>query len=333
MTQVLTVSCKLNPTPEQAAKIDATLAAFADACSWVNRQAPPGQTNALRMQAQHYYQARALFGLSANLTQQAFCRVASNRKTALRKGRPVKGFAPTSADYDQRIFSFSEKTWAVSLTLLGGRERIPIVVGDYQRHRLKGQKPTSATLVRRKDGSHYIQIQVESVPPEPLEPDGCLGVDLGRTDIAHTSTGERFCGQQLRQVRPHEGVPPEQGRERHEEHPASQPGTAETVVGPGEALPNAHQPHHRLPAGPPSQSLELEHRPRRADRHAGAHQQPTPFEGRAPPLQRLGFFPTAAVSGVQGHAGGGGLGPGEPGLHLEGVPPLPAHRGQAGQAL
>jgi IS605 OrfB family transposase len=201
MTQVLTVSCKLRPTPEQAAKIDATLAGFADACSWVNGQVPPGQTNALRMQAQHYHQARALFGLSANLTQQAFRRVASNRKTALCKGRPVKGFAPTSLQYDQRIFSFDEKTWAVSLTLLGGRERIPIVVGDYQRHLLKGQKPTSATLVRRKDGSHCIQIQVESVPPEPLEPDGCLGVDLGRTDIAHTSRGEHFCGQQLKQVR------------------------------------------------------------------------------------------------------------------------------------
>jgi IS605 OrfB family transposase len=201
MIQVLTASCKLNPTPEQASKIDATLKAFADACHWINVGTPEKLTNKTNMQKLVYRDVRAHFGLSANLTVRAIARVCANRKTAKRRRRNVKGFAATSADYDARIFSFDQKTWSVSLTLLSGREHIPLAIGNYQRHLLCGQKPTSATLVKRKDGSHCIQIQVDCEPPEPEEPTDCLGVDLGRTDIAHTSEGERFCGQRLKQVR------------------------------------------------------------------------------------------------------------------------------------
>jgi len=201
MNQMLTVSCKLNPTPEQASKIDATLKAFADACAWINVSTPETLTNKTNMQKLVYQDVRAHFGLSANLTIRAIARVCANRKTARLKGRAVKGFVPTSADYDARIFSFNEKNWSVSLTLLSGREHIALAIGNYQRHLLAGQQPTSSTLVRRKDGSYYIQIQADSEPPEPVEPQECLGVDLGRTDIAHTSRGEHFCGQQLKQVR------------------------------------------------------------------------------------------------------------------------------------
>ncbi|MGB7711167.1 MAG: hypothetical protein WBL95_16815 [Microcoleus sp.] len=35
MKQVLTVSCKLQVSPEQSAQIDATLQAFADACEYL----------------------------------------------------------------------------------------------------------------------------------------------------------------------------------------------------------------------------------------------------------------------------------------------------------
>jgi putative transposase len=201
MKQVLTVSCKLNPSTEQAEKMDATLKTFADTCAWINQKIPAESRNALRMQASLYHEARALFGLSANLTQQAFRRVASNRKSAKLRGRLVKSFAPTSIQYDARIFVLIEKKWTVSLTLVGGREHIAMSIGNYQRHLLKGQQPTSATLVKRKDGTYHIQIQVESEPPIPCETTNCLGVDLGRTDIAHTSQGEKFCGHELTQLR------------------------------------------------------------------------------------------------------------------------------------
>ncbi len=207
--QVLTVSCKLKTSPQQVQRIEATLKAFADACTWINHTAPAKLTNAFKLHRLVYYQCRALFGLSANLAVRAIARVCANRKTAMLKGRLVKKFAPTSIDYDSKIFSLREQDWSVSVKLLGGREYMALAIGDYQRRRLKGQEPTSATLSKRKDGAYYLQIQVKSEPPKPPGPhcpnggesDGCIGVDLGRTDIAHTSTGEKFCGRQLSQLR------------------------------------------------------------------------------------------------------------------------------------
>jgi len=46
-------------------------------------------------------------------------------------------------DFDVRIFGYREKDQSVSLSTLDGRERIPLVVGDDQREKLKGKKPTS----------------------------------------------------------------------------------------------------------------------------------------------------------------------------------------------
>jgi putative transposase len=89
-----------------------------------------------------YNEIRALFGLSANLTVRACARVGANRKTAKLKDKQVLTFKPTSADYDPRIFSFREKDWTVSLTLMNGREHIKIDVGNYQRGKLKANIST-----------------------------------------------------------------------------------------------------------------------------------------------------------------------------------------------
>jgi hypothetical protein len=77
-------------------------------------------------------------------------------------GKPVKKFLPTSADYDARIFSFREKDWSVSLTLVGGRERFLVDVGSYQKGKLSGFTPTSATLVKHQNGTYSANIQVKS---------------------------------------------------------------------------------------------------------------------------------------------------------------------------
>jgi putative transposase len=201
MKQVLTVSCKIQVTPDQVAKIDATLQAFADACEYVNKTAPPTLVNELAMQSLVYHSVRALFGLSSQLAIHAVRRVSGNRKTAKQKGFAVKKFAPTSATYDVRTFSFREKDWTASLTLIGGRERFNLAIGNYQRGLLKGQNPKTATLVKRNNGTYYLNIQLESEPTTPEKTDNALGVDLGRTDIAVTSDGDKFSGQSITKIR------------------------------------------------------------------------------------------------------------------------------------
>jgi putative transposase len=201
--QVLTVSCKLQVTPEQSAKIDGTLQAFAAACEYVNQTVPPALTNELAMQSLVYHDVRARFGLSAQLVIHAIRRVSGNRKTAKKDGKPVRKFVPTSATYDVRTFSFREKDWTVSLTTMDGRERFPLAIGNYQVGLLKGQKPKTAALCKRKDGTYYLNIQLESTPPEPTESSKVLGCDLGRTDIVVTSEGDKFSGKEITKVRNH----------------------------------------------------------------------------------------------------------------------------------
>jgi putative transposase len=203
MKQVLTVSCKLEVSPEQSIKIDATLQAFAKACEYVNQTVPPTLMNELAMQSLVYHNVRELFGLSAQLAIHAIRRVSGNRKTAKKDGKPVTGFTPTSVTYDARIFSFREKDWTVSLTTTSGRKRFALAIGNYQIGLLKGQNPKTATLCKRKDGSYYLNIQLESQPTDPPPSDEILGCDLGRTDIAVTSEGDKFSGKEITKVRNH----------------------------------------------------------------------------------------------------------------------------------
>jgi len=211
MSQVLTVSCKLKAFPSQAAKLDATMDAFVQALNWVNQNTPEKIVNAVKLQSLCYYEIRARFGLSSNLAQQVCRRVAGSRKVAKQKKRPVKEFKSGFVTYDARIFSFRQKDWTVSLTTVEGRERFELAMslrdananGNYQRGMLAGSNPKSATLVKRKDGSYYIQICVEKKPPKQQDTDKVIGVDFGRTDIAHTSDGDNWNGQQLNKVRDH----------------------------------------------------------------------------------------------------------------------------------
>ncbi len=201
MQQVLTIVCKVNPTPNQAAKIDATLKAFADACNYINDTIDPKLTNNVRIQTLVYKQVREQFGLSANLAIRAINRVAGNRKTAKKDDKPVLRFKPTSADYDARIFAFRESDWTASLTLNGGRERFKLLVGSYQLGKLSGSNPTSATLAKRKNGSYSVNIQVKTNAPDIKPTSSVIGCDLGRTDICVTSTGDKYSGKQITQKR------------------------------------------------------------------------------------------------------------------------------------
>jgi IS605 OrfB family transposase len=199
--QVLTIVCKINPTPEQVAKIEATLQAFADACNYINEVVEPKITHNVTIQNQVYREVRERFGLASNLAIRAINRVSSNRKTAKRMNKPVKKFLPTSADYDARIFSFREKDWSVSLTLVGGRERFLVDAGSYQKGKLSGFSPTSATLVKHQNGTYSVNIQVKNDAPSLQKSQGVIGVDLGRRDVAVTSEGESFSGEQITKVR------------------------------------------------------------------------------------------------------------------------------------
>lgn len=202
-TLSITVACKLQVPIVLVPEIDETMMVFAVACDWVNKNTPEKMTNKTAMQSLVYQDVRTKFGLSSNLAIQAIRRVCANRKTAFQKGKQVKVFSPTSVSYDARIFSFRETDWTVSIKLLNSRQRLKLLIGNYQVGLLKGTAPTSAVLVRRRNGEYYIHITIDK-PISPItETPKVLGVDLGRTDIATTSEGESWSGRQITDKRNH----------------------------------------------------------------------------------------------------------------------------------
>jgi len=201
MTGVRTVVCKLWPTPEQRAEMDATLEAFADACNHIAAVARRiHSTNKVKVQHACYREVRERFGLSANLTIRAIARVCAALKV---REKAHSRFAPTSIDYDVRIFSFREWDWTVSLTLLHARARIDTQLGEHQQRLLTGQNPTSAVLVKRRDGQYFLHVQVTTETPPRLKPRGVLGVDLGRRRVAVDSDGTIHEAQEVKRLRAH----------------------------------------------------------------------------------------------------------------------------------
>lgn len=199
METVRTIVCKLDPTPEQAAGIDATLVAFAQACDFAADVARRiSSTNKVKVQRNAYQAIRATFGLSANLAIRAIARACA----ALKVPEKIHSqFKPTSIDYDQRIFSFVQWNWTFGLTLLSGRVKIRAIPGTYQTTALKGRKPTSATLVKRQDGGYFLHIQIKDEAPDPFIAEDVLGVDMGIVNLAVDSEGETFSGAKVEEVR------------------------------------------------------------------------------------------------------------------------------------
>jgi putative transposase len=199
METVRTVVCKLAPTPEQVADIEATLVAFASACDFAADVARRiGSTNKVNVQKAGYREIRSTFGLSANLAIRAIARACAALKVP---EKMHSAFAPTSIDYDQRIFSFREWDWTFSLTLLSGRVRLASVLGDRQKSMLKGRKPRSAVLVKRRDGTYYLHVQLTDEAPEPIEVKGVIGVDMGVKNLATTDDGGNFSGDDVEKIR------------------------------------------------------------------------------------------------------------------------------------
>ena len=198
MTQSLTVSCKLEVPEKVRPQFERTFQGFADACNQILAVAKKENCwNTNKLHHKTYYFVRAATGLKANHVCQAIRRVVDNSKAT----RKIKKFRPTSVSLDARTFVFYEEEWKVGVTLISGRVNLKLLIGNYQRGLLKGQTPTSAVLVKRQDGSYYINIVVEL----PTEPTGktprVVGVDLGRRDIATTSTGKSWDGKQLQATR------------------------------------------------------------------------------------------------------------------------------------
>ncbi|MBD2311076.1 IS200/IS605 family element transposase accessory protein TnpB [Desertifilum sp. FACHB-1129] len=198
MTQTISVSCKLQVPVELRQEIDRTLQGFADACNQILEVAKHENCrNATKLHHLTYYRVKLTTGLKANHVCQAIRRVVGNLKAV----KQVHKFRPTSISLDARVFTYRESDQHVGITLMSKRVWLPCKIGNYQLALLRGQIPTSATLVKRRSGDYYIQVAVELDTPPTGKTPKVIGVDLGRRDIATTSTHKAWNGSQLQATR------------------------------------------------------------------------------------------------------------------------------------
>lgn len=196
--QTISVKCKIQVLIELRSEIDRTLQGFADACNQILEVAKREKCwNTTKLHHLVYKPVRASTGIKANHVCQAIRRVIGNAKAV----KQVHRFRPTSINLDARTFQYLEGLQTVGVTLMCGRKKFKLLIGNYQLALLKGQVPTAATLNKTKHGDYYINICVDL----PTNPTGktpkVIGVDLGRRDIATTSNGDSWSGKQIQNTR------------------------------------------------------------------------------------------------------------------------------------
>jgi len=197
--QTISVKCKLQVPTELRQEIDVTLQGFADACNQIYEVAKRDNCwNTTKLHHKVYKPVKESTGLKANHVCQAIRRVIGNAKAV----KQVHRFRPTSLNLDIRTFQYIEDLQTVGVTLICGRKKFKLSIGNYQRALLKGQSPTAATLNKTKRGDYYINNICVELPTNPTgKTPKVIGVDLGRRDIATTSTGKSWSGEKIQTTR------------------------------------------------------------------------------------------------------------------------------------
>lgn len=188
----LVATVKLLTTPQDEARLLATMVRVNEACTWLAERAFALQSaDKLKLQKLYYRELRETFGTSAQHTVRLISKVCEVYKRD-RSKQPT--FRPHGAiPYDERLYSFKNGLDRVSLLAIDGRVLVPCAIGDYHRARLDGARG-QADLVYRKR-KLYLFVTVDVPDGAPVEPTDWLGVDLGIRNLAVDSDGVPHSGE------------------------------------------------------------------------------------------------------------------------------------------
>ena len=193
----LVVNLKLTPTPGQAKLLRETLRQANAACNYLSEVG--WKAKILRQYDLHklaYHDTKQRFGLVADLVIRCIAKVADAYKA---DKRSMRRFRPDAAQpYNHHILRFLKED-AVSIWLLGGRQKIPFVMGERQ-HTLFAHRKGEVDLMRVR-GKWYLAIVCDIDDPKLIETTDILGVDLGIVNIAADSTGKVYSGKTINRVR------------------------------------------------------------------------------------------------------------------------------------
>ncbi len=183
----LIAQVKLKPTVEQAQALEKTMRQVNAACNYISDLAWDEKVFGRRtLRDRVYLEVREKFGLGAQIAQHAAFKVADAYKLDKETKREFRPLG--SVTYDPRILSWATDKQFVSIWTVDGRIRIPFVIGAHQ-GRLLAFAQGEADLICRQ-GGFYLHQTCDIEEPDPSDPDGWLGIDMGETNLAVTNDGD-----------------------------------------------------------------------------------------------------------------------------------------------
>ncbi len=189
---------KLKPTKKQHTALLKTLEASNAACDYVSEVAWQTQTfGQFTLHKLCYAAVRAQFNLGADVAVRVFSKVADSYKLDRKTKRT---FNPRGAfPFNDRLVSYKPDKRIVSIWTVGGREKMPFIIGEHAASLLRGLRG-ECDLVYRK-GEFYLLQCCDIDEPTPKEVDDFLGVDMGIANIAVDSDGDIYQGKTVKSVR------------------------------------------------------------------------------------------------------------------------------------
>jgi putative transposase len=186
----LIANLQLQPAPEEAALLRATLERANAACNYISRIAWGQQVfGQFALHRLTYADVRGRFELTAQMAVRVIAKVADAYKLDHKRQRTFRPLG--SIAYDDRILRFKPGDH-VSLWTVNGRQLISFVCGARQRALLAHRKGEVDLCYVR--GRWYLNAVCEVMEPAPFLPTGVLGVDLGIVNLAVDSDGTIYRG-------------------------------------------------------------------------------------------------------------------------------------------
>jgi IS605 OrfB family transposase len=216
----LVVQVKLQPTPEQASALEATLRACNAAAADVAVMARDlGCYRSYDLRKHAYQSVNDGYGLGAQAAQHAIKKVTdayATLKANLRAGNygkpgskrrrrvetePVTFRWDAAQPYDARMLSWRYDARMVSIWTTAGRVKGLAYTGSADQPKAVAELPVGETDLVHRDGMWFLYATVEAPEPAMIEPEGWLGVDLGIVQIATDSDGRAYAGRELNRYR------------------------------------------------------------------------------------------------------------------------------------
>jgi len=195
----LTTKIKLDSSFEQKPFLKATLSKCSEACDHISSVVFLSDIrNKVDLQKLLYFEIKEEFGLSAQMSILCIHKTANDYKS--NKNATQRHYSKNSSiAFDDRILSFCIEKQEVSIWTVGGRIRIPFLMGEEQKSLL--DKRVGQSDLMFESGEFFLLVGYEEKEQTLILPQDFLGVDLGIKKIAMDSEKESFSGETVEKKR------------------------------------------------------------------------------------------------------------------------------------